>query len=697
MSERVKVLGLGVALGLAGALSVAQAEVCKDERVIEDLWEKYDAVARSVGCASPARGPFQFIACLDARPVQRAIKVGDHMVGYWNSMAQGGWATIGPRMLGPTWEDGTILGTTGRTFVTTAPANTAKATVRITKTDGRNDTEVTICATRKGEKPRVISNFRIEANKDNDGRDVVREFTNVSDSFISVHLDGKSLLPTDKFAYKIKMEAEPVKWDFGPIEKGWADLHVHQAAELAHAGTMYYGGHDGPIGTALKACSWRQHGLPFNPGKYDQYHHGEGAPSLKDWPHHLDIGHQQVHAQWLEAAWRSGLKLMVVSAVNSEPGCRLFSTLHPRPGTTCLDMPNLNAQLDAFIKFDEAHDWYEIAVDPWHARKIINEGKLAVVVSLESSHIFPASNGDIVEQLDQMYAKGVRTMQPTHEVDSRFSGAAPWSNMFEVLQTAKYPVDFSQGFIGAVKSLGWGFEYETVTRDGHAGKFNRVGLKSDGYKLIDAMVARHMPVDIAHMSVKASEDTYAHLRDKHQRFPMYVSHTRFGSLMLADDAKKQQEFMTSEGQIDMVKDLGGMVGLRPGPQGIKVTPQQSDGAIVDARNECAGTTRSYRNLIAYGQRRQIKMALGTDFNGNTSMMGSRFKRGQTGCPGGGTPEAVAPPPGVGADFVQNGLRHIGLIGDMMADLRSLDASAASAIDNSAENFLKMWERAWAQR
>lgn len=697
MGVRMMTSLLTVVLGLAMTLPNAFAGGCKDEKVIEDLWEEYDRHARSLGCAAPVKGPFQFMACAAAAVGKKPIKIVDRMIGFWNSKAKGEWATIGPRMLGPTPEEGTLVGTSGRTFVTTAPANTGKATVRIVKTDGRVGTEVTVCATRKNQKPRVIWNFHIDNGKDNVGKVFKKDFTDVPDSFISINLDGKSLNPLDKFEYKVSMDAEPVKWEFGPV-KGWVDLHVHQAAELAHAGTMYHGSHVGPMETALKACTWQQHGAPFNVGKWDQYRHGSGYPTFADWPHHLDIGHQQVHGNWLENAHKAGLKLMLVSAVNNEPGCKIFSVLHPRPGASCLDMPNLNAQIDAFIKFDESHDWYEIAVDPWHARKIINDGKLAVVISLESSHLFPASAGDFLEQLDQVYAKGVRTLQPTHEVDSRFSGAAPWSGMFEILQTIKYPVDFSPNFIKMVTSLKPGFDYETRTREGQTDKFNKVGLKPDGFKLIDAMVQRHMPVDIAHMSTKATEEVHGHLLQKHKGFPMYMSHSRFQSLLVAEDAKKQQEFVTTENQIDMIKELGGMVGLRPGPQPIKAKPADSDDSVLLSKTECAGGTRSYRNLIAYGLKRKVTVAMGTDFNGNTSMMGSRFK-GQgnetnTGCPGGGSQEDAKPPAGVSADFVKNGLRHIGLMGDMVADLRSIDPAAATALDNSAEAYLKMWERAW---
>jgi microsomal dipeptidase-like Zn-dependent dipeptidase len=684
--------GCGLALLLLCFSSpLAAAAECQGQEALDDLWEEYDRSARSMGCASPARGPGQFLACGAVAVGKAPVKIVDKMVGYFNSKAKGGWATLGPRMLGPEWEVGTLAGTGVRTFLSPAPANTEKATVSITKTDGKAHTEVTVCATRRGEKSRKIWSFQIEKGKDNQGKDFSRVFTDVADSLISIHFDTKGAINLNTLSYKVKMETEPFRWNFGPV-KGWADLHVHQAAELAQAGTMYYGSHTGPLETALKACTWQQHALPFNVGKWDQYRHGSGYPTFADWPHHLDIGHQQVHETWLKAAHARGLKLMVVSAVNNEPGCKIFSALHLRPGASCRDMPNLNAQIDAFIRFDEKNDWYEIAVDPWHARKIINENKLAVVLSLESSHLFPEDAGDFEAQFEQMFAKGVRTLQPTHEVDSRFSGAAPWSSMFEVLQTAKFPADFSQGFLKGLSSLKPGFEYETVERDGKTQKFNRVGLKKDGYRIIDLMVSRSMPVDVAHVSVKGTEEIYAHLLQKHRGFPMYQSHSRFQSLLVADDVKKQQELVTTEGQIDMIKKLGGMVGLRTGPQPIKAAPSVTDDALLSSTNECAGTVRSYRNLIAYGLKRGVTVAVGSDMNGNTSHMGSRFRGAQTQCTG-GTPESAKPPKEVGAEFAEHGLRHIGLMGDMMADLRSLDTEAAAALDDSAEGYLRMWERA----
>jgi microsomal dipeptidase-like Zn-dependent dipeptidase len=175
-------------------------------------------------------------------------------------------------------------------------------------------------------------------------------------------------------------------------------------------------------------------------------------------PDHTDFGHQQVYADWLKQAHQRGLKLMVVSAVNNEPLCRLLKLLYPDRNRQheCDDMYNIKRQIQAFHDFQKAHaDWYEIAVHPWHARKIINEQKLAVVISVEASNLFgkfPTSAGDFSSQLDDLYALGVRTLQPVHETDSRFAGAAPHRLQFELFQAVKWPTrvieDLARGTFG---------------------------------------------------------------------------------------------------------------------------------------------------------------------------------------------------------------------------------------------------------
>ena len=45
--------------------------------------------------------------------------------------------------------------------------------------------------------------------------------------------------------------------------------------------------------------------------------------------------------------------------------------------------------------------------------------------------------GDWLAQLDELYALGVRTLQPVHQLDNRFGGAAPHNTIFHVAQYAE--------------------------------------------------------------------------------------------------------------------------------------------------------------------------------------------------------------------------------------------------------------------
>jgi microsomal dipeptidase-like Zn-dependent dipeptidase len=45
--------------------------------------------------------------------------------------------------------------------------------------------------------------------------------------------------------------------------------------------------------------------------------------------------------------------------------------------------------------------------------------------------------GDWRAQLDELYALGVRTLQPVHQLDNRFGGAAPHNTIFHIAQYAE--------------------------------------------------------------------------------------------------------------------------------------------------------------------------------------------------------------------------------------------------------------------
>ena len=83
--------------------------------------------------------------------------------------------------------------------------------------------------------------------------------------------------------------------------------------------------------------------------------------------------------------------------------------------------------------------WYRIVTDPWQARRVINDGKLAVVMGIETSVPFGCSfkvqasedvpdarctKRSIDRQLDEVQALGVRQMELVNKFDNALSGVA---------------------------------------------------------------------------------------------------------------------------------------------------------------------------------------------------------------------------------------------------------------------------------
>jgi hypothetical protein len=312
---------------------------------------------------------------------------------------------------------------------------------------------VSICATDGAGKSfelyadQVVENRRVFSISDKDAEGRV----------LSVVLAAR----TPTFQYEIEKVEEAEKVDFGPVT-GLADLHVHGAAQLGFAGLWTWGDNDGLQEQALAPCRKlnvldpltpmemkRVHAIPVKHEKHadeEVVYHGagfdKGGKSWQDWPHFADIAHQQVHSDWLKEAHSKGLKLVVMCAVNNELLCRLMRTgfYQGKNDWPCDDMSNLKRQLAEFNRLDQRYDWFEIALTPWHARKIIHEGKLAVVLSAESSHMLPPSEGDFVAQLEKLHQLGLRSLQIVHERDNRFAGAAPHRKNFNWHQRTSNPL-----------------------------------------------------------------------------------------------------------------------------------------------------------------------------------------------------------------------------------------------------------------
>lgn len=724
-----------VALAAAALLvaSPLHGQCSSAGRFANVIWETYVEEAREVGCLSPVAGPRKWVACAMSVPT-RGLHLLDTMIGHFNNWADGGWRTIGPRRLDPEWQSGTLWGTTGRLWLGAAPVHSS-TTVEVMKRDGRAPAEVVVCASSEDGSTRVLARERFDRGRDNRNEKFTFVFDSLEADVLSVKVDAKDWIATNRFQYRVRVTTEALRNDLGPVT-GFADLHLHQAAELGFGGNNIWGSHIGPKSEALKEDglenSWEQavlrgpvqwllgmHSLPSAVLGEGESRHGGGHPGFDRWPHFNDVTHQQVHEEWLKEAHDGGLNLIVVSAVNFEGFCYGLKAVFPRPGDKmgCRDMENVERQLEAFVKMADQRPWYEIAVDPWHARQIIHDGDLAVVMSMEVSNLLPRSEGDFVYQLDRLWGDGLRTLQPAHETDSRFAGAAPHRTLFGMFNFLKwYP--YRSGIQGFVKD-----------EDGK----NVMGLTEQGESLLDAMIDRHMLIDVAHLSERSVEDVYRLVADRYDYYPLYDSHTRFQSLLTGWDLETQREFLTTDEQIDFIKATGGMVGLRTGQNAILSAAEPEDGGVI---NDCDGSSKSFAQLVHYGWKAGVPMGIGSDFNGFINQLGPRF--GEEGCPRGGirTPYVtedgefatdedglplVADITGAAAEeaarqqnaqdedvrarctiggsadggsFHVDGLRHVGYLPDLVADLEAQETPGVESLKSSAEAFLRMWERAW---
>jgi hypothetical protein len=271
--------------------------------------------------------------------------------------------------------------------------------------------------------------------------------------------------------------------------RGFADLHVHLNAHLAH-GDRVFAGKPAPLdgsgrftldpaaGMTINAALspiddraiHRDHGL-FDDivgfGTRDGSQANFGAPSFSGWPTWHTTTHQQVYYAWLERAFRGGLRLMVMHAVTNEALCRATQPAAEREAKCNHSMPAIDRQLHAAYDFQRFIDeqcrlkpgsgfcagnpatgWFRIVTTPLEARQVIRDGKLAVVLAIEVDNLFnckksgPCPDGlvddsgqpitTIEAAVDYYHGLGVRHILPIHNFDNAFGGPATWQDPINV-------------------------------------------------------------------------------------------------------------------------------------------------------------------------------------------------------------------------------------------------------------------------
>jgi microsomal dipeptidase-like Zn-dependent dipeptidase len=487
---------------------------------------------------------------------------------------------------------------------------------------------------------------------------------------------------------------------------GYVDLHSHLMAESSFGGGWFWGTLEGPLDTAVQRCDGnsasRTHAATRFPvlseflgadtgwhlGKrrgYDrrqcQYIFGIPVPGtcprthFEHWPMWDAIAHQQMWQGWLQQAHQGGLRVMVVSLAESNFLCT--STAFETRRYDCDEMNSVRRQVTQLQGFASRNSsWVGIATTPAQARTLIQQGKLALVLAVEVTQLFPS--GTFLTQLDELRNMGVRSVQVVHHADNRFGGAAPINK----LMTAANMVELLSGGVDITRVN------DIVCRDswGSSGTcngetvINERGLTAEGDSLVRAMMDRGMLLDVAHLSRKSFSNVYQ-IAQQRGNYPLLYSHAHMWDTIVGSNSEPRNEKYLRSNEFQMIINTGGMVGLRPGPE---ETVQYGS-----VSNSCQGSSRSFAQSLMYAVDSGLKVGFGADFNGFTKQLSPRYN--PAACPSDFFQIANAGGPN---ELQLKGLAHVGLLPQLMADLQTVGTPPAylDHLNRSAENFLQLWER-----
>ena len=464
---------------------------------------------------------------------------------------------------------------------------------------------------------------------------------------------------------------------------GWADPHLHITADERAGGLVLSGegfdrfgvtealGHDadvhGPNGSLDVTGNLLRTGNPT--GTHDTH----GWPTFTGWPVYDTYTHQQTYYTWLERAYLSGLRLVTAQLVEDQPLCQI----EPRRSHSCDETATIELELERLHALQDYVDaqsggpglgWLRLVYDPGQARRVIAQGKLAVLIGVEASNPFGCSEyldapqcttADVDRGIALYQRLGIRTMFIAHWVDNAFAGAA--------LQGGATGM-----FIGAMQTEQTGLPFETgpCPEAGQGDQCNSKGLTDLGAYLVERMMDAHILIEVDHLSERARLTVLALAEARH--YPLVSSHTNTGGIWTPSDLQR-------------LYALGGFATARP-----------------DTAEKLAQTILSFQRYVPRGQ--LLGVGLGTDTGGFNS----------------------SPPPDPNAahaplhypfrsydgsvlfecqlagsrtyNLNKDGVANYGLYADLLAYMRQQQGGevATRLLFRSAEGYLRTWEAALRQ-
>ena len=555
-------------------------------------------------------------------------------------------------------------------------------------------------------------------------------FTLFTKQSLKVNATGKLATGTAGTPFKLKLTTGCQSWPEVDVNvtgapfgggtthqevRGYIDGHTHGMAFEFLGGDAHCGRPWHPYGVAFALKDCPDHSLTKGTGAVLENvtrggspvgtHDTVGWPTFKDWPAPDSLTHEGTYWKWLERSWRGGQRILVNLLVENNKLCEVYPIKH----NSCDDMTSVRLQADDMHKLERYIDaqyggpgrgWYRIVTNPFDAREVINAGKMAVVMGIETSVPFgctmkldqPACTAARIDkQLNDVHTMGVRQMELVNKFDNALAGVAgdsgtiaPFVNLANFAETGSFwdmqkcpapqvpgvedrtqltsvpaGVPAQDALFGAIAKLQIGGVLPVYPSPPTC---NRRGLTTLGDHTIQRMAAKHMIFDPDHMSVKARK---ASLDETEQLgYPGVMS---------------SHSWSTPDAYSRIYK-AGGFI-----------TPYAGDSA---------GFVEKWHQHLAWADPRYyFGFGYGADINGLGAQGDPR---------GANAPNKVTYPfNGLGGvtidkqvsgqrtyDINVDGVAHYGLYPDWIEDLRKLGGQdIADDMARGAEGYLQMWERA----
>ncbi len=342
---------------------------------------------------------------------------------------------------------------------------------------------------------------------------------------------------------------------------GTIDAHTHVTAFEFLGGDFHCGRPWDEFGIpyALPDCAPYEQGSNGQVESFLDYgvpahqHDTQGWPTFHDWPSPTDLAEEGDYYTGIKRAWMAGLRVMVTQLVDNEALCQLMTTR--RNPCNDMDAVRLQAQdLRALQDYIDAQSggpgkgFFRIVTNPFQARQVINEGKLAVVEGIEVSHLFDCgeflhvpdcSDAKIDAGLNEVRALGVSTFFPIHKFDNAFGGTKMDGGELGLLVNAGNHLE--TGHFWDVQTCTGPEHDNTQLNDVPPGAMadllsgpatsllpsgtlpvypppphcNQQGLTDLGAYLINKMIEQHFIVELDHMDVKTADATLSILEAHH--------------------------------------------------------------------------------------------------------------------------------------------------------------------------------------